>query len=100
MDIPRRNLTQSEVVEIVKTAITGVLQAKEAQMKRVFEEMDTELKSREKDLIGEGYEKGLRSVYLMCKSLQGEALADSDPVKEQPGIPTVIIEYLANRTKG
>jgi len=28
-----------------------------------------------------------------------EALADSDPVKEQPGIPTVIIEYLANRTK-
>ena len=76
-----------------------MLQAKEAQTKRVVQEMESELKSRERDLIGEGYEKGLRSAYLMCTTLQGEALADSDPVKAQPGIPTVIIEYLANRTK-
>ena len=99
MVIPRRNLAESEVVEILKTAITAVLQAKEAQTKRVFEEMGSELNSREKDLIGEGYEKGLRSAYLMCTTLQGEPLADSDPVKDQPGIPTDIIDYLANRTK-
>jgi hypothetical protein len=97
--IPRRNLAESEVVEILRTAITALLQAKEAQTKREFEEMDSKLKSREKDLIGEGYEKGLRSAYLMCTTLQGKALADSDPVKDQPGIPTVIIDYLANRTK-
>jgi hypothetical protein len=99
MVIPRRNLAESEVFEILKTAIIAVLQAKEAQTKRVFEEMDSELKSREKDLIGEGYEKGLRSAYLMSTTFQGEALADSHPVKEQPGIPKVIIDYLANRTR-
>lgn len=93
--IPHRSFSRNETIELLNSVVQTARITWEEERKLAIEEAEQKAKSRETEIRLDSYRKGRHAALLICKASIRETIADSFPVRGQPGIPRIITDVLS-----